>query len=153
MDYARLRDAAVAVQRGARLIASNPDTSYPAPDGMRWPGAGAILAAIEATCEVRAEVIGKPHAPIYLAALRRAGGGRPLVVGDRLDTDIAGAEHLGWSSLLVLTGISTRTEAEAGDVHPTYIAELTLGGSSLRRGRERPPDYAEGRTNERRRVT
>jgi len=123
VDYARLRDAAVAVQRGASLVASNPDTSYPAPDGTRWPGAGAILAAIEATCEVRAEVIGKPHAPIFHAALRRAGGGRPLVVGDRLDTDIAGAADLGWASMLVLTGISSREDAEVAAMRPTYIAE------------------------------
>ncbi len=130
VDYARLRDAAVAVQRGAALIASNPDTSYPAEDGTRWPGAGAILAAIEATCGVEAEVIGKPHAPIFKAALARAGGGVPLVVGDRLDTDIEGASRLGWSSLLVLTGISTREEADMGPVHPTYVAE-DLGGLFL----------------------
>ena len=81
VDYARLRDASLAVQRGATLIASNADASYPAEDGSRWPGAGAIVAAIETTCVVRAEVMGKPESPILEAALRRAGGGRPLVVG------------------------------------------------------------------------
>ena len=111
VDYARLRDASLAVQRGATLIASNADASYPAEDGSRWPGAGAIVAAIETTCVVRAEVMGKPESPILEAALRRAGGGRPLVVGDRLDTDIEGAARLGWASCLVLTGVSTREEA------------------------------------------
>ena len=127
VDYERLRTAAVAVQRGAALVASNPDTSYPAPDGTRWPGAGAILAVIEATCEIRAEVIGKPYAPIFEAALRRAGGGTPLVVGDRLDTDIEGAARLSWASMLVLTGISTEDEAAAGAVHPTFVAQDLRG--------------------------
>jgi glycerol-1-phosphatase len=123
VDYERIRAAALAVQRGASLIASNADVSYPAPDGLRWPGTGAILSAIEVTCDVRAEVVGKPNAPIFLAALERAGGGRPLVVGDRLDTDIEGAARLGWDSLLVLTGISTRDEAQQGSVRPTEVGK------------------------------
>jgi HAD superfamily hydrolase (TIGR01457 family) len=127
VDYERLRDASVAVQRGAALVGSNPDTSYPAEDGTRWPGAGAILAAIEVTCQVSAEVIGKPNAPLFEAALRRAGGGRPLVVGDRLDTDIEGAARLGWASCLVLTGISTRQEAAAASRPPTYVLD-DIGG-------------------------
>ena len=121
VDYTRLRDAAVAVQRGATLIASNHDASYPSDDGMRWPGAGAIASAIEVTCGVTAEVMGKPEPPILEAALRRAGGGRPLVVGDRLDTDVEGAVRLGWDSCLVLTGVSTREEASAGPVRPTHV--------------------------------
>lgn len=122
-DYAKLRTASVLVQRGAALIATNPDGSYPAADGTRWPGAGALLAAIEATTGVRAEVVGKPHAPLLLAALERAGGGRPLVVGDRLDTDVAGAAGLGWDSMLVLTGIARREDVAASIVRPTFVAE------------------------------
>jgi HAD superfamily hydrolase (TIGR01457 family) len=122
-DYTSLRVASVLVERGARLVATNADASFPAADGMRWPGAGALLAAIETTTGVRGEVIGKPHPPLLLAALERAGGGRPLLVGDRLDTDIAGAVGLGWDSLLVLTGIST--EADVGDAtfRPTHVAQ------------------------------
>lgn len=122
-DYEKLRTASVLVQRGAQLIATNPDASFPAADGTRWPGAGALLAAIETTTGLRGEVIGKPNAPILLAALERAGGGRPLVIGDRLDTDIAGAAGLGWDSMLVLTGIDGREEAAAASVRPTYVAE------------------------------
>jgi glycerol-1-phosphatase len=119
-DYAKLREASIFVQRGAVFVATNADPSLPAPGGERWPGAGALLAAIETTTGARAEVMGKPHAPIFRAALSRAGGGRPLVVGDRIETDIAGAVALGWDSLLVLTGIST-----AALVHPapTYVGE------------------------------
>jgi HAD superfamily hydrolase (TIGR01457 family) len=116
VDYARLRSAALLVQRGAALVATNPDPSYPAPDGL-WPGAGALLAALTTTVGRPAdEVVGKPHPTLYRTALERAGGGRPLVVGDRLDTDIAGAAPLGWDSLLVLTGVAGRA-----DVVPTYV--------------------------------
>jgi glycerol-1-phosphatase len=130
LTYDTLRVATSLVQDGAALVASNADPNYPAPDGHRWPGAGAILAAIEAASETRAEVVGKPHAPLLEAALRRAGGGRPLLVGDRLDTDIAGASALGWDSALVLTGISARGDLAGASAQPTYVLE-DLGGLFL----------------------
>jgi HAD superfamily hydrolase (TIGR01457 family) len=120
ITYDKLRTAALLVERGAPLVATNGDVSYPAPDGL-WPGAGALLAAVVATTGSEPTIIGKPHAPLFEAACRRAGGGRPLVVGDRLDTDIAGAAALGLDSLLVLTGISTRADLDASDVRPTYL--------------------------------
>jgi HAD superfamily hydrolase (TIGR01457 family) len=121
VDYAMLRRASLLVQAGVPFIATNPDASFPAGDGERWPGAGAIVAAVETTTGVRAEVIGKPNPPIFRAALDRAGGGRPLMIGDRLDTDIAGAVAAGWPSFLVLTGISTREDVRAYGFAPTYI--------------------------------
>lgn len=126
-DYTKLRVASVLVQRGARLVATNPDASFPASDGTKWPGAGALLAAIETTTGVRGEVIGKPYPPLLLAAHARAGGGRPLLIGDRLDTDIAGAAGLGWDSLLVLTGISEARDLEGSSVRPTYVADDLRG--------------------------
>ena len=122
-DYAKLRTASILVERGAALVATNGDGSFPAADGTRWPGAGALLAAIVATTDAEPEIVGKPNAPLFVAALERAGGGRPLVVGDRLDTDIAGASALGWDSLLVLTGIATREEADASPIRPTFVGE------------------------------
>ena len=107
----------------ASLVATNPHASFPAADGLDWPRAGALLAAIETTTGVRGDVIGKPHPPLLRAAHERAGGGRPLVIGDRLDTDIAGAAGLGWDSLLVLTGISTRDDVASSPLRPTYVAE------------------------------
>jgi glycerol 3-phosphatase-2 len=107
-DYARLRTASLLVQRGARLVATNPDTSYPAPDGL-WPGAGALLAVIVTTTGAAPTVVGKPSRPMFEAAAAMTGAQRPLMVGDRLDTDIAGAAGAGWDSMLVLTGAS-RTE-------------------------------------------
>ena len=127
VTYDDLRDASLAVQRGAALYASNDDASYPAPDGYTWPGAGSILAALETATGMRAEVFGKPNAPILRAALERAGGGRPLVVGDRLETDIDGAAAAGWDSALVLTGISTRAQAEAAAHAPTYVLDDLSG--------------------------
>src|SRR5439155_23710440 len=107
VTYGQLRTAALLVQRGATLVATNGDASYPAPDG-KWPGAGAILAAVTTTTGSPAEAeVGKPNPPLFESALERTGGGRPLVVGDRMDTDVAGAAALGWDSLLVFTGVAT----------------------------------------------
>jgi glycerol-1-phosphatase len=122
-DYAALRTASMLVESGAPLVATNADASFPAGDGRAWPGAGALLAAIEATTGARAEVVGKPNPPILRAALTRAGGGTPLLIGDRLDTDIAGARAMGWDSLLVLTGIARREDVAASDVQPTFVGE------------------------------
>jgi glycerol-1-phosphatase len=125
-DYDKLRRASLLVQRGALLVATNTDPSYPAGDG-NWPGAGALLAAIEVTTGARAEAFGKPETPIMLAALERAGSGTPLVIGDRLETDIAAAASLGWDSLLVLTGIATREDVATSAFAPTFVAEDLSG--------------------------
>jgi glycerol-1-phosphatase len=119
--YADLATASWLIQHGAALVASNADATYPAADGVTLPGAGAIVAAVETATAARAEVVGKPHGPIFREALRRAGGERPLVVGDRLDSDIEGARRLGWDSALVLTGISTEADVRATGIEPTYV--------------------------------
>jgi len=121
VTYAKLRTASLLVQRGARLVAANADRSFPAPDGL-WPGAGALLAVITTTTGVEAEVVGKPNPPLLLSALRRTGGLRPLLIGDRLETDIAGALALGWDCLLVLSGVTTPEQAAGSTLRPTYTA-------------------------------
>lgn len=120
--YGSLRDACVHVQRGAMLVATNPDTAFPA-GGVLWPGAGALLSVITSTTGAQPEVIGKPFPAIFEASLEAAGGGRPLVVGDRLDTDIAGASDLGWDSLLVLSGIASRDDLGEASAIPTFVGE------------------------------
>jgi glycerol 3-phosphatase-2 len=123
LTYDALRAASLAVQKGARLFATNADATYPAPDGTTWPGAGATVAALEAATGQRATVFGKPNAPILEAARRRAGGGTPLVIGDRLETDIDGARRLGWDSAVVLTGIATRDALRGAPFSATYVLD------------------------------
>ena len=103
-DYEKLRTASVLVQRGARLVATNADASYPAPGGELWPGAGALLAAVETATGVTAEVAGKPHGPLFEEAVHRAGTENVLVVGDRIETDVEGAIRAGLDAGLVLSG-------------------------------------------------
>lgn len=120
--YGSLKRASLLVQRGARLIATNADGSYPAADGL-WPGAGALLSVITTTTGAEPEIVGKPFPPLFEAGRRRGGGGKPLVVGDRLDTDIEGAARLGWDTMLVLTGVSRREDVERTGIRATVIAE------------------------------
>jgi HAD superfamily hydrolase (TIGR01457 family) len=119
VDYTKLKNAGLLVQRGATLIATNADDAFPAPDGL-WPGAGAILSVITKTTDAIPEIVGKPFAPLFEEARRAGGGGTPLVVGDRLDTDIKGAADLGWDTLLVFTGIATEGDLAASQVKPTF---------------------------------
>ncbi|MEX2275397.1 MAG: HAD-IIA family hydrolase [Actinomycetota bacterium] len=123
--YASLRSACLYVQRGADLVATGPDTSYPEPEGLS-PGTGALTALVTATTGAEPLVIGKPFPGLLVAArnaaIRAGADGEPLVVGDRLDTDVAGAAGLGWDSLLVLTGVvRDRETAVASPWRPTYI--------------------------------
>jgi HAD superfamily hydrolase (TIGR01457 family) len=122
-DWDKLKVASLLLQRGAAFVASNADASFPAPGGERWPGAGALVAALEITTGIAPEVIGKPAAPILDAAIARAGGGTPLVVGDRVETDIVGAVRRGWDSMLVLSGVGTREELRDQGIAATYVVD------------------------------
>lgn len=114
--YDAMRRAATAVRRGATFIATNDDATFPAADGL-WPGAGSILASIERASGGRAEVMGKPHAPMMDAVQKRVGdAGHIAIVGDRLDTDLAGGAERGWTTILVLSGVTT--EAQVRDLSP-----------------------------------
>ncbi len=119
-DYAKLRTASLLIERGARLIATNSDGSYPAPDGL-WPGAGALLAAVVTTTGASPVVVGKPSRPLFEAAQQLTGAAAPLVVGDRLDTDVAGAAGMGWDSLLVWTGAARPNELIGASQLPTFV--------------------------------
>ncbi len=106
LTYDWLREASSAVMRGARLIATNDDPTFPAEDGL-WPGAGSIVAAVERATGVQAEVAGKPFPPMRRLLHQHLGPGPVWVVGDRPDTDLALASaEPGWRSVLVLTGVS-----------------------------------------------
>ncbi len=126
-DYAGLRRAATAVRRGARLIGTNDDPTYPTPDGP-IPGGGAILAAVATASGVTPVVAGKPHQP--MADLVRARlGDDGVVVGDRADTDGALARRLGYRFVLVLTGSTAPEAAEdarADAVYPGLATAVVL---------------------------
>ncbi|HMJ78027.1 MAG TPA: HAD-IIA family hydrolase [Iamia sp.] len=132
VDYDRLRWATTSVLRGARLLASNDDATYPGPGGL-LPGGGATLAAVERATGVAATVAGKPHPPMA-DWLRRELGPAGTMVGDRLDTDGLFARALGWRFGLVLTGVTTTADGAepapdlvATDLAALVAAELAAG--------------------------
>ena len=120
-DYRKMKRACLAVRAGAILVATNSDATFPAPDGL-WPGAGAILASIEACSGARAEVLGKPHPPMMEAAARRLRGCTRIgIVGDRPDTDLAGGVARGWTTILVTSGVTTPAEAATAEPRPDLV--------------------------------
>jgi glycerol 3-phosphatase-2 len=121
-----LAEAAYAVQAGALWVATNMDGTLPTHRGMS-PGNGTLVAAVERATGRSPIVVGKPHAPLYLLCAERLGceARTILAVGDRLDTDIAGAVEAKMDSVLVLTGVDSVTSlATAPPEHrPTYLVE------------------------------
>ncbi len=119
-----LAQAAYAVQSGAVWVATNTDATLPTHRGTA-PGNGMMVAAVSRACGVDPIVVGKPEAPLYLVCAQRLGqpAGSLVAVGDRLDTDIAGAVAAGLDSVLVLTGVDTwQTAAQAPRaLRPTYL--------------------------------
>jgi HAD superfamily hydrolase (TIGR01450 family) len=123
--YAKLLAAYRAVNNGAVIIATNPDPFCPTPDG-GLPDCAAMLAAVEACTGERAQaIVGKPSAHMGRAILARLGVDpeESVMVGDRLLTDIAMAQQLGMSSVLVLTGVTTLDDLEHSDVRPDFVAD------------------------------
>lgn len=114
VDVTDLTEATYAVASGAAWVATNDDATLPTERGLA-PGNGSLVAAVRHATGAAPRVVGKPHAHAYLEALARLDLPQEecLMVGDRLDTDIAGARAIGLRSALVLTGVSTRDEAEA----------------------------------------
>ncbi len=120
--YDKLYTACTLIRNGARFIATNTDTTYPTENGV-IPGGGSLVAAVQAASGVQPLVIGKPERILLDMAIDDMGA-RPqetICLGDRLDTDIAGAVAADLASIMVLTGISTRDEAQASPYKPTFI--------------------------------
>lgn len=115
--------AAVRVRDGLWWVASNTDLSIPTPYG-EAPGHGVLVEALSRFSGVTPVVAGKPERPLLDETIRRVGGRRPLMIGDRLDTDIEGATNTGVPSLLVLTGVSGLRDllTAPSAQRPTYIA-------------------------------
>jgi 4-nitrophenyl phosphatase len=124
ITYDKLSTATLLIRQGVPFIGTNGDKTFPEARGL-IPGAGSILAALIASTDVYPEIIGKPHSPIFTQALTYLDK-RPeevLVVGDRLETDIAGGQAIGCKTAIVLSGVSTREMCKAWNPPPDMIAE------------------------------
>ncbi len=125
-----IMQGATLIRNGLPWIATNTDLTLPTDNGLA-PGHGMLVRLISEFAEVTPEVAGKPRRPLLDETLRRVGGDHPLMVGDRLDTDIAGATEAGTDSLLVMTGVSSLGDLLAAetDERPTWVGhDLTALG-------------------------
>ncbi|WP_395293838.1 HAD-IIA family hydrolase [Kitasatospora hibisci] len=123
VGWQHLAEASFAIQRGLPWVASNLDLTVPQARGIA-PGNGTLVAAVRAATGVEPEVAGKPLPPMHRETVLRTGARRPLVVGDRLDTDIEGAFNGGVDSLLVFTGVTTPVQllTARAEHRPTYLS-------------------------------
>ncbi|MFI0368772.1 HAD-IIA family hydrolase [Actinomadura sp. 1N219] len=129
VGYGLLSEGAQAVSRGALFVGSNGDLTIPGGDGPPHPGNGSLLRVISSATGVEPIVTGKPERPLHEESVLRTGARRPLVVGDRLDTDIEGARNGGADSLLVFTGVTDPMQALTAPPNrrPTYLAPDLTG--------------------------
>ena len=110
VGWSQLAEAAFAVQRGAWHVVSNRDLTLPTERGDA-PGNGSLVAVVQTATGIEPLSVGKPEPTMFRLAAQRCGGQRPLVVGDRLDTDLAAARAAGFPGLQVLTGVSSARDA------------------------------------------
>lgn len=129
LSYDQLAEGCLAVADGALFVASNGDTTIPGRNGTIRPGNGALTQVIRTATGVEPIVTGKPELPLHRETILRTGAERPLIVGDRLDTDIEGANNGGADSLLVLTGVTRPPALLAAPerLRPTYVAADLTG--------------------------
>lgn len=123
IDYQALAEGGLAVRAGAMFVGTNADSTLPGPRGIQ-PGNGSMLRVIANATGVEPIIAGKPELPLHHESILRTGAESPLVVGDRLDTDIEAANRAGAHSLLVLTGVSRPAELPTAppEHRPTYLA-------------------------------
>lgn len=124
LSWRDLAEATFAVRSGLPWIATNPDLTFPTPRGVA-PGNGALVGIVAQTVGRPPDAVaGKPEPPLLVEAISRLGATRPLMVGDRLDTDIGAAARVGIPSLLVFTGVTTVAELLAAIrvERPDYVA-------------------------------
>jgi len=129
LDFAatfdKFRLATLRIRAGADFIGTNGDRTFPTPEGL-VPGNGALLALLETATDVAPLVIGKPERGMFDVALERLGTApeRTLMIGDRIETDIVGAQRAGWRAALVLTGVTTTEQAIADGRADAVFATL-----------------------------
>ena len=122
VGWKNLAEASYAIQNGAKWVATNQDWTIPREEGLA-PGNGTLVSAVHTAVGQLPVVAGKPEKAIFETALSRFGSSSAVYVGDRLDTDVLGANRAGIGSALVMTGVTTRKEllAAKDESRPTYI--------------------------------
>ncbi|HWN73368.1 MAG TPA: HAD-IIA family hydrolase [Solirubrobacterales bacterium] len=138
-NYEELKTAKFALDRGARLFATSHDPTMPFPGG-ELPGTGAVLAAVEVASGREATIAGKPERHLFEMAIETIRGsfrsdsdqkeprdGRLAMVGDRVSSDIEGGRNAGLETVLVLSGTTSREEADAADPAPDHVLEDLAG--------------------------
>ncbi len=128
LDWKQLAEGAVAIRAGAQWVATNLDPTVPSPRGP-LPGNGSLVAALRHATGVTPTSTGKPDPTMHRESVQRSAAQHPIVVGDRLDTDIEGAAAAGCPSLLVLSGVTSADDLlAAGPLHrPDYLAATVAG--------------------------
>ena len=123
INFQKVSEATLLIRSGVPFYATNPDKTFPTPRG-EIPGAGAWLSIITTATDVQPIIAGKPFPFLMDLSLERLGTRKEetLVVGDRLETDIAAGQAVGCPTALMLSGVSTRAEGEAWKPAPTIIA-------------------------------
>lgn len=133
-DFRRMAAATTAIRSGARFIATNADLRYPTPSGF-LPGAGSIVAALQAAGGEEPLVIGKPEPGIFTAILERAGveASDAVAIGDNPDADVVAAHRAGIDSILVLTGVADAALAATltGERRPDHVADDPRGVAAI----------------------
>ncbi len=122
ISWAKMVEASIAIQSGALFVATNPDLSFPIERGQA-PGAGAFITAVQLTTGVEPIIIGKPEPRLFDLARERLGltAEQILAIGDRIETDILGAQRAGIAAGLLLTGVTSSDQAEASEIKPDWI--------------------------------
>ena len=122
-NYEELKTGGRAARQAAHFVVSAPDAAFPMPDGP-WPAAGAMAAGIGYMAGRQPVAVGKPEPWLFRAAAETLPpGGRVVVVGDNLQSDILGAQRAGYASVLVLSGHTDRHDLERSDIQPDYVLE------------------------------
>jgi 4-nitrophenyl phosphatase len=124
ISYEKLSRATLLIRSGVPFYGTNPDLTFPTPQGFT-PGAGAILAAIQAATGIEPIVAGKPHKAMIQTALNQlqVSADQALVVGDRLETDILAGQNAGCKTALVLSGASSRQQLASWDPKPDLVSD------------------------------
>jgi len=122
VTYDKLKTGTLLIRAGAQFIGTNPDKTFPSEEGI-VPGAGSILAALEAATDVKPIVIGKPEPPMFQQALARLGASpqTTAVLGDRLETDILGGQRAGLLTICVLSGVTSQEDLARSPIQPDLV--------------------------------